>query len=109
MTCDMQLTLRMIGDSNGPAIRYLRPHYLLDLVELEYTDEGDQVLNWSRLDQALDPVHENGILLIFELMGNPSGVFDDFRESKQVWVWRDFIESLANHLMERYGREMVEQ
>ena len=109
LTRDMQLTLKMIGDSHGPAIRYLRPHYLLDLVKLEYGDEGDQVPDWSLLDQALDPVHEAGILMIFELMGNPSGLFDDFRESQQVWAWRDFVESLANHLMERYGRETVEQ
>ena len=109
LTRDMQLTLRMIGDSHGPAIRYLRPHYLLDLVELEFTEEGDQVPDWSRLDEALDPVHENGIRMIFELMGNPSGVFDDFREPNQVLAWRDFVESLANHLMRRYGRETVEQ
>lgn len=109
LTPDMQLTLRMIGDSHGPAIRYLRPHYLLDLVDLETTDDGRQVPNWSRLDEALDPVHQAGILMIFELMGNPSGRFDDFRESEQVWAWRDFVESLANHLMERYGRETVEQ
>ena len=106
---DMQLTLKMIGDTHGPAIRYLRPHYLLDLVEIEFTDDGQQVIDWSRLDQALDPVHRNGILMIFELMGNPSGAFDDFREEKQVWAWRHFIESLAIHLMERYGRETVEQ
>ncbi len=109
LTRDMQLTLKMIGDSHGPSIRYLRPHYLLDLVKLEITDEGEQVPDWSLLDQALDPVHEAGILMIFELMGNPSGLFDDFREAQQVRAWRDFVESLANHLMTRYGRETVEQ
>jgi len=109
LTRDMQLTLRMIGDSNGPAIRYLRPHYLLDLVDLEMTGDGGLAPDWRRLDQALDPVHESGLLLIFELMGNPSGMFDDFRDSKQVWAWRHFVEALAKHLMARYGREAVEQ
>lgn len=109
LTRDMQLTLRMIGDSHGPSIRYLRPHYLLDLVDLEFTEDGEQIPDWSRLDRALDPVHENGIRMIFELMGNPSGRFDDFREPGQVRAWRDFVQSLARHLMERYGRETVEQ
>jgi L-iduronidase len=109
LTNDMQLTLDLLGSSRDGAIRYLRPHYMLDLVAVDGPAFDDLSYDWSRLDAALDPVVENGILMVFELMGNPGGRFDDFREREQVYAWRDFTHALAMHLQNRYGSEVVEQ
>lgn len=108
LTRDMDLTLRMIGASRGPAIRYIRPHYLLDLVDAKAGADGTAAWGWDRLDRALDTAVRNDLRLIFELMGNPGGRFDDFRQRQQFVAWRDFVRSLAQHLQERYGRDKVE-
>jgi L-iduronidase len=63
--------------------------------------------DWSRLDTALDVIIGNGATLIFELMGNPSGAFSDFRDDRQLHAWRDLVSALARHCIDRYGQAEV--
>lgn len=102
---DMQWNLALIASLPGPGIEYLRPHYLLDLVQKPVHGEG---WNWSLLDRALDIMTGFGYKLIFEMMGNPGGHFNDFSDPRQLEEWKDFTESLLIHLEERYSSETMQ-
>ena len=81
----------------------MRPHFLLELVQCAPGGDGRLTFDWRRLDAALDVIVGNRGKLIFELMGNPSGHFSDFRDDRQLNAWRDLVAALAQHLLARYG------
>jgi L-iduronidase len=89
-------------------VRHVRVHYLLDLVRARRLDTRDPAYDWAELDAALDCLVANGLAPVFELMGNPSGFFDDFTDDAQLRAWRRLVGDLATRLVERYGREEVE-
>ena len=103
---DFELYLRLLGSMRNNTLEYIRPHYLLDLVEVKGTKENPEY-NWSRLDYALDVLVESNFKLIFELMGNPSQQFNDFHDHETVFRWKDFIKDLAVHLKARYGEKEI--
>lgn len=106
----MQFQLDMIGAIAHHGIRYVRIHYLLDLVKVN-KDRWGNILgyDWDYLDKGLRQLVKNGLLPIFELMGNPSGHFGDFRNDDTLQEWRDFIAALAAHLIESFGRDEVKR
>ena len=93
--------------SGLPGLRYVRIHWLLDLVTVKGMEQERPVYDWSRLDQALDELVARGMCPFFELMGNPSGVFGDMRKPGMAEMWRRLVRDLARHLCDRYGREEV--
>jgi len=105
---DMKQTLAFVGSLPWGAVRFVRIHYLLDLVEAEGLGTPGPRYDWSRLDEGLDVLVRNRLAPFFELMGNPSGRFSDFNDGGQRRAWRGLVRDLAVHLMERYGREEVE-
>lgn len=108
LDCDMQQALAHVGGLPQGGIRHVRIHYLLDLVGAAGLGTGAPGYDWRRLDEGLDVLVRNGLKPFCELMGNPSGRFDDFRDNAQLHAWKDLVRELARHLMERYGREEVE-
>lgn len=128
-TGEMQQVLRDVGQLPEKGIKYVRPHYLLNLAVVRGMASGRPVYDWTGLDQALDELVRNHLRLIFELMGFPSDgtgnaatqydqnfqeqvtrrqtYFDNLRDRRQLQHWKDFISALALHLEERYGREQV--
>ena len=39
----------------------------------------------------------------FEMMGNPSSHFTDFRDAPQVNLWREIVRKVVDHYVQRYG------
>ncbi len=107
LTGEMRQQMAYLGAIPFRGLTYVRPHFLLELVQA--TDAGNDRLacDWSRLDAALDVIVTNHGKLIFELMGNPGDLFDDFRDDRQLRLWRDLVTALAHHLIGRYGLEEV--
>jgi len=128
-TAEMKQVLRDVGRLPAKGMKYIRPHYLLNLVSVQGMETGQPVYNWTKLDKALDELTRNHLKLIFELMGFPSdgtgggesqydnnfqeqlvhpkSYFDNLADRDQLHRWKEFVTALALHLEERYGRDEV--
>ncbi len=105
---DMKQTLAYAGSMPRGGMRFVRIHWLLDLVKATGLDTGLPAYDFSDLDEGLDRIVACGLKPFFELMGKPSEMFTDFAADAQVRAWKRMIRDLAVHLMDRYGREEVE-
>ena len=109
LTGDMRQQITYLGSIPRQGLRYARIHYLLELVDAAFSDDGTAQYDWSRLDSGLDLLVKNGLAPIFEIMGNPNGQFSNFNDDGQLRRWRTLIRDLAMHLIERYGAGEVER
>ena len=94
--------LAYIGSVPKRGIKQVRIHWLLDLVTVDSRKRGfpDQFsFNFTFLDKALQVLRSNNLRPGFELMGNPSNLFTDFDDVKQIYAWRDLIATLGKHLI----------
>ncbi|MBN2048324.1 MAG: hypothetical protein JW750_10815 [Anaerolineaceae bacterium] len=107
LRADMRQQLDWIGGIGQHGIRYVRAHYLLDLVLVDVDAKGEIHFDWHVLDRAMTPIVENGLKPIFELMGNPGGLYNGFHTQEQVTLWKELVSALAVHLIEHYGVEEV--
>lgn len=106
---DMRQTIAYLGAVPNDGISHVRIHFLLDLIRIGGDPlEGTPRYDWSKLDEGLDVLVENGLRPFFELMGNPSNAFDDFTDRDQLRAWRRFVRDLGDHLASRYGIDEVE-
>jgi L-iduronidase len=102
----MRQTLSFLGAVPNRGLEFVRVHYLLDLLVGRRT--GARIAyDWPLLDEALDTIIERGMRPFFEIMGNPSDLFDDFGDMDQVRAWRDLVAELASRCIGRYGRDEV--
>ncbi|RPJ52227.1 MAG: glycosyl hydrolase, partial [Chloroflexi bacterium] len=108
LTGDMRQQIAYCGSIPRDGMRFARVHYLLELVHPSFDGENLAGCDWSPLDRGLDLLGQNGLAPIFELMGNPDGIFSDFNEDLQLRRWRNLVRALALHCMERYGKAEVE-
>ena len=128
-TPEMKAVLVDLGSLGNRSIKYIRPHYLLNLTEAQNMDTDHPEYDWSRLDQTLDVITQSGLKLIFELMGFPAdgsdnaessydknfqeqlvhrkSYFNDLKSPQQIRKWKEFIKALALHLENRYGSDQV--
>lgn len=128
---DMQLALAYYGTSPNNGIKWIRPHYMLNLIGTEGIRSDNPKYNWTRFDQAFDQIINNGMKPIFEIMGYPSldllsepgdyndafqglnssskkGRFKpDYTNKEDLLLWKRFVKDVALHLIERYGEEEV--
>ena len=103
---EMRQTLSFLGAVPNRGLEFVRVHYLLDLVVAKRN--GARIsYDWALLDEALDTIVDRGLRPFFELMGNPSNLFDDFSDMEQVRAWRDLVAELASRCIARYGRDEV--
>ncbi|MDF2970652.1 MAG: glycoside hydrolase protein [Microvirga sp.] len=105
---EMRQTLSFLGAIPNRGLEFLRVHYLLDLV-VGTRDGGRIAYDWSLFDEALDTMIERGLRPFLEIMGNPSGLFDNFEDMDQVRAWRDLVAELASRCIARYGGEEVRE
>ncbi len=128
-TKEMKAVLQDDRRLGAGGMGYMRPHYLLNLVEVRGMDTDRPAYNWTRLDEAIDAVTRGGMKLIFEIMGFPSdgssqgasqydknfqeqlvhqkSYFDDLTQREQIVRWRTLVKAVALHLEARYGRQTV--
>ncbi len=109
LNSDMRQNMTYSGSIPNSGLKYVRIHYLLELVSGSGFGSDDVVYDWSILDQAIDVLIENNLIPIFELMGNPSGYFNDMTDDIVAQVWRKFVRDLAVHYIDRYGLDNVRQ
>ena len=102
----MRQTLSFLGAVPNRGVEFVRVHYLLNLVTGAKSRAGI-AYDWSLLDEALDVLIHRGLRPVFELMGNPSDLFDDFENPDQLRAWRDLVAELAARCVRRYGRDEV--
>jgi L-iduronidase len=108
LTEDMRQQVLFWGAIPRSGLRFARVHFLLELVNVTFVGENAPQYVWSRLDQGLDLLVQNGMAPIFELMGNPNGQFNDFNDDLQLRRWRNLVRDVALHLIDRYGMDEVE-
>jgi L-iduronidase len=96
---EMRQMLAYMGGVPHQGIRYLRVHYLFNLL----TSTGGFAYDWSLLDRAVDVMVEHRLKPFFELMGNPANLFTDYEDMDQVRHWRDLVTETARRYAERYG------
>lgn len=117
---DMRLSLDFMAAIPYGGIRYVRPHWLLNLVRVE--DPGGEAprYDFGRLYEALDILVEREFKPIFEIMGYPAIVGEtpqgtrkqgarrwipDFEDEGAVREWYRFLRTLVRGLEARYGEE----
>ena len=119
---DMQLSLDYLAAVPGGDYSYIRPHWMLRLVDCRGMDTESPEFNFERLDAALDEMLTRGFKPILEIMGFPalhgssgegaSGNAKkhkvrrwnpDFEKEEDYRKWYDFIYALISHLEKRYG------
>jgi L-iduronidase len=101
---EMEQTLEYLAALPNRGVEHLRVHYLLNLARAEKAATGWRY-DWSVLDEALDAMVTRGFKPFFEIMGNPSDVFDDFEDMGQIRRWRDLTSEMAARYRDRYGAE----
>ncbi|KEC69299.1 UNVERIFIED_ORG: L-iduronidase [Rhizobium esperanzae] len=99
---EMRQMLAYMGGLPNEGIRFLRVHYLYNLLR---ATGGLAGYDWSLLDRALDVMIEHRLKPFFELMGNPSGLFTDYEDMDQVRRWRDLVTATADRYGARYGMD----
>ena len=107
LDADMRQAMAYVGSIPHGGITYVRVHYLLELVKAGGLGTARPEYDWSALDAALDVLIDNDLRPFFELMGDPSGYFNDFLDDTQLRAWRRLVRDLALHCIERYGRDEV--
>ncbi len=105
---EMRQAIELYGGIPHDGMTYLRVHYLLDLVGC---DDWEAVFggrcDYAQLDSTVHHMVSNGFKPIFELMGNPSGLFTNFGDSLQLHAYKALVEHLATRYLERYSEEEV--
>jgi|EP01043_Picozoa_sp_COSAG02_P015753 hypothetical protein len=126
----------VIGSVPHKGIKYVRIHYLFDLIKLLPTDTPAEAvpngsgyrfssvaghmagvgLNFTALDKAMDQLSAAGLYPGFEIMGNPGNsknrtdrLFTDFSNHTQILGWKALVHTVAARYIERYGAETVRQ
>ncbi|QPB23956.1 glycosyl hydrolase [Rhizobium sp. 007] len=99
---EMRQMVAYLGGVPHEGVRYLRVHYLLNLLTVTGGIENPRY-DWSLLDRAVDVMVEHRLKPFFELMGNPSGIFTDYENMDQVKAWRDLVTAVAERYAGRYG------
>lgn len=100
-----RLNMLMAG---GGGYKYMRVHCMLDLIDIQGRP-GELRTNYSRLDEAFDAIVHAGLVPVVNIDGNPTGALhdlfmtQDFLNAQKVVAWRDMIEALGRHLVQRYG------
>ena len=98
---DVAVNLALIGSLPARSVRQVRIHWLLNLVDLESTIPLRMDL--GRLDRLLQRLWSRDLRPGFEIMGNPSSHFSDFRDADQVDLWREVVRRVVEHYVQRYG------
>ncbi|XP_044160426.1 alpha-L-iduronidase isoform X2 [Bufo gargarizans] len=103
---DQRLNLAYISSVPHGGIVQIRIHWLLDLIKVSVIN-GTAHYNFTKLDEFMDLLVDNGLVPGFELMGSPSGYFTNFEDKAQVFEWRQLIFLTAKRNIEKYGLEHV--
>lgn len=102
-----QANLYLIGSAPHQGCLYQRSHNLLNYIAADGMETDNPRYDWSRFDFILDAMVHGGLRPWFELMGKPSPYFTDFHDDRQLAAWRRLVRDVAQHCIDRYGRQTV--
>lgn len=105
---DEQLNMAYVGSVPHGGIEQVRIHWLLELLTARVVN-GEPHYNFTKLDQLIDVLWQNGLRPGFELMGSVSNYFTDFEDKQQVVEWRKLVCLTAKRYIEKYGLGYVSQ
>ncbi|XP_049827475.1 alpha-L-iduronidase isoform X6 [Schistocerca gregaria] len=97
-----KLNLVLIGALPNSAIRHVRIHWMLHLIDYRNSE-----YDFTLLDQFIGWLQKIEISPGFELMGNPGCLFNDFDNATQVHMWQDLIENIVRRYVGQYGLDTV--
>ncbi|KAK3104453.1 hypothetical protein FSP39_002381 [Pinctada imbricata] len=100
---DMKQNLALIGAIAHGGIEQVRIHWLLDLVTVKEITNKNVTYDFSKLDDLIGLLWERGLKPGFEIMGNPSGIFSDFENITQVYMWKDLVQQVAQNYVDQFG------
>lgn len=128
---DMQLTLDYLSSIPNEGIKYVRPHWMLNLIGSRNAGTSKAEFNFEKMDAAFDEMVSRGFKPIFEIMGFPNqewivpeNEYDkyaqgqknelkqwvpDFNKKEDCLLWNSFVKQVITHLVSRYGKEEMEQ
>lgn len=101
------LNTQNLGSVPHDGGRWFRPHDLLKLVSVTGLETGKPTYDWAKLDHTLSVALDAGLKPLFEIMGNPSNHFKNFRDRDQLEQWKRFVTDLGRHLEEKFGATEV--
>ncbi|XP_065091548.1 alpha-L-iduronidase isoform X2 [Ochlerotatus camptorhynchus] len=105
---DSLLNLEIIGSLPNEGLKYVRIHWLLEMMSFSHYDERKTLFyEFSRLDALLDKLQEFGLHPGFEFMGIPAGIYEKERRHRFVYFWTDLAMQVASHYLRRYGIKYV--
>ncbi|EAT44203.1 AAEL004402-PA [Aedes aegypti] len=105
---DSLLNLEIIGSLPNQGLKYVRIHWLLDMINFSHYDQRKAIsYDFSRLDAFLGKIREFGLYPGFEFMGVPAGVYDNERKHRFAYFWSDLAMQVASHYLRRYGIQYV--
>ncbi|KAG9337928.1 hypothetical protein JZ751_027421 [Albula glossodonta] len=99
---DQHLNMAYVGSVPHGEIEQVRIHWLMELVTAQVVN-GVPRYNFTKLDQLMDLLWENGLRPGFELMGSVSNYFTNFEDKQQVVEWRNLVYLTARRYIEKYG------
>ncbi|KAJ8397109.1 hypothetical protein AAFF_G00009630 [Aldrovandia affinis] len=99
---DQQLNMAYVGTVPHGEIEQVRIHWLMELVTAQVVN-GVPHYNFTKLDQLIDLLWQNGLRPGFELMGSVSNYFTNFEDKQQVVEWRNLVYLTAKRYIEKYG------
>ncbi|CAG2105156.1 unnamed protein product [Medioppia subpectinata] len=108
LSSDMDHNLALIGSVPHNGIKQIRIHYLLKLISVTNTLNEIQY-NFTFLDKFLTRLRDYNLKPGFEIMGNPSNIFNDFENRTQVLQWKDLVKQLVTRYIKMFGRDYVKQ
>lgn len=78
----------------------IRVHWLLDLVSYDPLIKN---FDYQKLDYLVSLLHTSGLSIGFELMGNPSSMFDDFEDPTQIQLWYRLVYEIGEPKQSAHG------
>ncbi|XP_058832081.1 alpha-L-iduronidase-like [Topomyia yanbarensis] len=105
---DSLLNFEIIGGLPNAGLKYVRIHWLLEMIQFSHYDENKLLFyNFSRLDALLDKLYEFGLHPGIELMGAPGNIYPMEKKRRFSYFWTDLTMQIALRYLHRFGVEYV--
>ncbi|XP_054164802.1 alpha-L-iduronidase-like [Oppia nitens] len=108
LSSDMHHNLALIGSVPHNGIKQIRIHYLLKLIQVDVFN-GQFEYNFTYLDQLITLLRNYNLKPGFELMGNPSNIYNDFENKTQIIQWKEMVQQMIRRYIKKFGLNYIKQ
>lgn len=103
---EMEMHLKLISSLPNNGIEYVRVHYLINLIQLEFKNDYNN-FNFTYLDKFVDILHKNDLIIQFELMGWPLGADLNNPILKSEAFWENLTFLIVKRYIDKFGMERM--